>query len=220
FANEWNAKPERSIEFPTSVLGKALSFFHSGNRLVDAQQDSSDLATGGPPDAADRGMAMCFGKGIRRRVGAPRGTGKCRRTRQSGRSRSKSARPLPLRARRRSIHRRDGSRKGFDFEKALGSDLALELAAVHGHGIQMVKAYMDDVHFERGGSEAHMRKCSRTTLRAGRARIGQDHEIETANQFVVEATPPLGRSESWECCESRSPKHFPNKGGRLKADSF
>src|SRR5260370_41148059 len=29
-----------------------------------------------------------------------------------------------------------------------------------------------------------------------------------------------GRSESWECCESRSPKHFPNKGGRLKADSF
>jgi serine/threonine-protein kinase RsbW len=77
-----------------------------------------------------------------------------------------SARPLPLRARRRSIHRRDGSRKGFDFAKALGCDLAWELAAVHGHGIQMMKAYMDDVHFERGGSEAHMRKCSRPTLRS------------------------------------------------------
>jgi len=64
---------------------------------------------------------------------------------------------------------------------------------VHGHGIQMMKAYMDDVPFERGGSEVHMRKCSRTTLRSGRARIGQDHEIETANQFVVEATPPLGK---------------------------
>jgi len=85
---------------------------------------------------------------------------------ESGRSRGKSARPLPLRARRRSIHRRDGSRKGFDFAKALGCDLASELAAVHGHGIQMMKAYMDDVHFERGGSEAHMRKCSRPTLRS------------------------------------------------------
>jgi len=56
--------------------------------------------------------------------------------------------------------------KGFDFEKALGSDLASELAAVHGHGSQMMKAYIDDVHFERGGSEVHMRKCSRTTLRS------------------------------------------------------
>jgi hypothetical protein len=42
--HEWNAKPERSIEFPTSVLWKAFPFFHSGNRLVDARQDSSDLA--------------------------------------------------------------------------------------------------------------------------------------------------------------------------------
>ena len=54
--------------------------------------------------------------------------------------------------------------KGSDFEKALGSNLVSELAAVH--GIQMMKAYMDDVHFERGGSEVHMRKCSRTTLRS------------------------------------------------------
>jgi serine/threonine-protein kinase RsbW len=55
--------------------------------------------------------------------------------------------------------------KGFDFEKALGSELASELATVHAHGIQVMKAYMDEVHFERGGSEVHMRKCSRTTLR-------------------------------------------------------
>jgi hypothetical protein len=42
-----------------------------------------------------------------------------------------------------------------------------------------------------------------------------------ANRLVVEGAPPLGeRSESWECYESRSPKHFPSKGGRLKADSF
>jgi len=27
---------------------------------------------------------------------------------------------------------------------------------------QLMKAYMDDVHFERGGSEVHMRKRSRT----------------------------------------------------------
>jgi serine/threonine-protein kinase RsbW len=56
--------------------------------------------------------------------------------------------------------------KGFDFEKALGSDLALELAAGHGRGIRLMKAYMDDVHFERGGSEVHMRKYSRTTSRS------------------------------------------------------
>jgi hypothetical protein len=29
-----------------------------------------------------------------------------------------------------------------------------------------MKAYMDDVHFERGGSEVHMRKRSRTTSRS------------------------------------------------------
>jgi hypothetical protein len=29
-----------------------------------------------------------------------------------------------------------------------------------------MKAYMDDVHFERGGSEVHMRKHSRTISRS------------------------------------------------------
>jgi serine/threonine-protein kinase RsbW len=53
--------------------------------------------------------------------------------------------------------------KGFDFGKAV--DLASDPAGTHGHGIQLMKAYMDHVHFERGGAEVHMRKSSRTTPR-------------------------------------------------------
>jgi serine/threonine-protein kinase RsbW len=48
--------------------------------------------------------------------------------------------------------------KGFDFGKAAGNGLTSDPAAGHGLGIQLMKAYMDDVHFERGGSEVHMRK--------------------------------------------------------------
>jgi len=48
--------------------------------------------------------------------------------------------------------------KGFDFGKILGDGLASDPATAHGHGVQLMKAYMDDVHFERGGSEVHMRK--------------------------------------------------------------
>lgn len=52
--------------------------------------------------------------------------------------------------------------KGFDFGKVAGNGLRSDPAAEHGHGIQLMKAYMDDVHFERGGSEVHMRKRSQT----------------------------------------------------------
>jgi serine/threonine-protein kinase RsbW len=52
--------------------------------------------------------------------------------------------------------------KGFDFEKFVGNGTASNPASEHGRGIQLMKAYMDDVHFERGGSEVHMRKRSRT----------------------------------------------------------
>jgi serine/threonine-protein kinase RsbW len=52
--------------------------------------------------------------------------------------------------------------KGFDFEKIVGNGSASNPASEHGRGIQLMKAYMDDVHFERGGSEVHMRKRSRT----------------------------------------------------------
>ena len=57
--------------------------------------------------------------------------------------------------------------KGFDFGKVLANGVTAESAAAHGHGIQLMKAYMDDVHFtERGGSEVHLRKRSRITPRS------------------------------------------------------
>jgi serine/threonine-protein kinase RsbW len=48
--------------------------------------------------------------------------------------------------------------KGFDFLKILGNGLTADPANSHGHGIQLMRAYMDDVRFEQGGSEVHMRK--------------------------------------------------------------
>jgi serine/threonine-protein kinase RsbW len=53
--------------------------------------------------------------------------------------------------------------KGFDVGKTGDNGLALDLISEHGRGIRLMKAYMDDVHFERGGSEVHMRKRLRTT---------------------------------------------------------
>ena len=53
--------------------------------------------------------------------------------------------------------------KGFDFEKTVGNGITTEPDSEHGRGIPLMKAYMDDVHFERGGSEVHMRKRARTT---------------------------------------------------------
>ncbi len=55
---------------------------------------------------------------------------------------------------------------GFDFEKIVGKGITLDPAAEHGRGIQLMKAYMDDVVFERRGSEVHLRKRSRTTFRS------------------------------------------------------
>jgi len=51
--------------------------------------------------------------------------------------------------------------KGFDFEKTVGNGLIPDPAAERGRGISMMKVYMDDVHFERDGSEVHMRKRPR-----------------------------------------------------------
>jgi len=56
--------------------------------------------------------------------------------------------------------------KGFDFGKILRNGLTSEPAAEHGRGILLMKAYMDDVHFERGGSEVHMRRRLPTTSRS------------------------------------------------------
>jgi len=56
--------------------------------------------------------------------------------------------------------------KGFDFGKIVDNGITTDPGSEHGRGIQLMKAYMDDVHFERGGSEVHMRKRSRTTSRS------------------------------------------------------
>ncbi len=53
--------------------------------------------------------------------------------------------------------------KGFDYGKLLANGPSADLAVAHGHGIQLMTAYMDEVHFARGGSAVHMRKRSRTT---------------------------------------------------------
>ena len=52
--------------------------------------------------------------------------------------------------------------KGFDYGKLLANGPSSDPAAAHGHGIQLIEAYMDDVHFARGGSEVHMCKHSRS----------------------------------------------------------
>ena len=53
--------------------------------------------------------------------------------------------------------------KGFDFEKTVANSIATDPDSECGRGIPLMKAYMDDVHFKRGGSEVHMRKRSRTS---------------------------------------------------------
>jgi serine/threonine-protein kinase RsbW len=53
--------------------------------------------------------------------------------------------------------------KGFDFEKVIGNGIVTNPDSEHGRGIRLMKTYMDDLYFERGGSEVHMRKRSRTT---------------------------------------------------------
>jgi serine/threonine-protein kinase RsbW len=56
--------------------------------------------------------------------------------------------------------------KGFDFGKTGGNGFISDPLSERGRGILLMKAYMDDVHFERGGSEVHMRKRLRTTPRS------------------------------------------------------
>jgi anti-sigma regulatory factor (Ser/Thr protein kinase) len=56
--------------------------------------------------------------------------------------------------------------KGFDFKKVVGNGMTDDPDSEHGRGIQLMKTYMDDVHFERGGSEVHMRKHARTAIRS------------------------------------------------------
>jgi serine/threonine-protein kinase RsbW len=53
--------------------------------------------------------------------------------------------------------------KGFDFGKIVGNGFTPDPAAEHGRGIQLMKAFMDHVHFERGGSEVHMYRRARNS---------------------------------------------------------
>jgi serine/threonine-protein kinase RsbW len=51
--------------------------------------------------------------------------------------------------------------KGFDFGNITGEGGTPEPTREKGYGIQLMKAFMDEVYFERGGSEVHMRKRAR-----------------------------------------------------------
>src|SRR6202035_1383236 len=72
--------------------------------------------------------------------------------------------------------------KGFNFEEFVGNGSTSDPASAHGRGIQLMKAYMDDVHFERGGSEVHMHKRSRTTSHSRRPGLGKPLELEAAKR--------------------------------------
>jgi serine/threonine-protein kinase RsbW len=53
--------------------------------------------------------------------------------------------------------------KGFDLRNIEDNGVKSDPTGEHGHGIRLMKAYMDDVQFERGGSEVHMRKRARNS---------------------------------------------------------
>jgi len=55
--------------------------------------------------------------------------------------------------------------QGFDFETTVRNGLTTDPDSEHGRGIQLMKAYMDEVHFDRGGSQVQMRKQARSALR-------------------------------------------------------
>ena len=59
--------------------------------------------------------------------------------------------------------------KGFDVGQTVRNGLALDPTAEHGRGILLMKAFMDDVRFERGGSEVHMRLRARNSSRQTQA---------------------------------------------------
>jgi serine/threonine-protein kinase RsbW len=50
--------------------------------------------------------------------------------------------------------------RGFDPSKVPGPTVAANRESEHGRGIYLMRALMDEVHFEQGGVEVHMRKGS------------------------------------------------------------
>ena len=51
--------------------------------------------------------------------------------------------------------------KGFDFANTARNGLSSDTAAEHGRGVQLMRAYINKVHSERGGSKVHMCKRAR-----------------------------------------------------------
>jgi serine/threonine-protein kinase RsbW len=52
--------------------------------------------------------------------------------------------------------------KGFDFRSVMDNAFDCGRGSERGHGLLLMKAHMDEVHFERGGSEVHMCKRARS----------------------------------------------------------
>ncbi len=50
--------------------------------------------------------------------------------------------------------------KGFDPNKVLNPTAIVNIESEHGRGIYLMRALMDEVYFEQGGAEVHMRKGS------------------------------------------------------------
>ena len=50
--------------------------------------------------------------------------------------------------------------KGFDSNKVTDPTASISRESEHGRGIYLMRTLMDEVHFERGGAEVHMRKGS------------------------------------------------------------
>jgi serine/threonine-protein kinase RsbW len=157
------AKPERSIEFPTGVLGKRpgssileIESWMSGKMqaispLVDCLMRLIEGSQCVPGEEFE--VELALREALRNAV--------------VHRNQEDSKRKVHIRCRcgpgkEISIVVTDQG-KGFDFGKTAGSFTS---GSASGHGIQLMKAYMDDVHFERGGSEVHMRKSSRPTSRS------------------------------------------------------
>jgi hypothetical protein len=86
---------------------------------------------------------MRSGKTTRRRVGASRGSGRCRRAWQSGKSPGNEV----------SIVVTDQG-KGFEFGKTIVDSLTSEPAGEYWYGVELMKVAIEEVSFERSSTES------------------------------------------------------------------
>jgi len=64
--------------------------------------------------------------------------------------------------------------RGFDIDKMADPIVPESIGSVHGRGIYLMKALMDEVHFEEGGVVVHMRKSAGQAA----AKDAQKHPLE------------------------------------------